>query len=120
MKDRGPFDWDKVKNDELKVGVQHVLCALQDQGHKIIIFTGRDGCCEEATKEWLHENHIEYDHFDIRPKGNTEKDSIIKKRMLDKVKETYAIHGVFDDRDHVVEMWRSIGLQCYQVNYGDF
>lgn len=120
MTDRGPYDWKNVGKDKLKVATQHVLCALQDQGNKIIIFTGRDGECEAETKIWLRQNHISYDHFDIRPAGNTEKDSIIKKRMFDKIKDEYNILGVFDDRDQVVEMWRDLGLTCFQVDYGNF
>lgn len=119
-KGRGPYHWARVKNDSVKECVKEILMCLRNRGHKIIIFTGRDGCCEDLTKEWLEENQIPYDHFDIRPEGNTEKDSIVKKRMFDKIKDKYAVLGVFDDRDQVVEMWRSLGLQCFQVDYGNF
>ena len=27
---------------------------------------------------------------------------------------------IFDDRNKVVSMWRSLGVTCIQVNYGDF
>lgn len=120
MKDRSPYDWHKIDQDELNVTVRHQLRALQDQGNLIIIFTGRDGVCEAETKEWLKYNEISYDHFDIRPEGNTEKDSIVKKRMFDKIKDKYNIIAVFDDRDQVVEMWRELGLTCFQVAKGDF
>lgn len=56
----------------------------------------------------------------MKPAGNTEKDSIIKRRMFDKIKDEYNILGVFDDRDQVVAMWRYLGLTCFQVDYGDF
>lgn len=119
MDGRSAYDWDRVGEDLDNLAVHHVYNALSHD-YKIIIFTGRDGCCEEATKDWLERWEIEYDHFDIRPEGNTEKDSIVKKRMFDKIKDKYAVLGVFDDRDQVVEMWRSLGLQCFQVDYGDF
>lgn len=119
MDGRSPFDWHLVSTDKVKLTTKDILGALAEH-HKIIIFTGRDGVCEGETKEWLTSNKIKYDHFDIRPAGNTEKDSIIKKRMFDKIKDDYNILGVFDDRDQVVEMWRGLGLQCFQVNYGDF
>ena len=32
----------------------------------------------------------------------------------------YNVVTVFDDRNQVVEMWRSLGLSVCQVNYGDF
>lgn len=119
MSGRSPYDWNRVNEDLPR---QNTVSLLHDlsKSHKIIIFTGRDGACEKETKQWLLRHGIGYEHFDIRPKGNTEKDAIIKKRMFDKVKDEYNILGVFDDRDQVVEMWREIGLQCFQVNYGDF
>lgn len=120
MKNRTPYEWEKVGQDQLNVVVQQVLVALQNQGNQIIIFTGRDGVCEPETKEWLKANHITYNHFDIRPTGNTEKDSIVKKRMFDEIKDKYNILGVFDDRNQVVEMWRDLGLTCFQVANGDF
>lgn len=120
MTTRNPFDWDRVCEDDENYNVSNVLKELRRCGYKIIIFTGRDGCCEDKTKEWLKDNYIKYDHFDIRPTGNTEKDAIIKKRMFDKIKDDYAIIGVFDDRDQVVKMWRSLGLTCFQVGEGDF
>lgn len=32
----------------------------------------------------------------------------------------YYVTAVYDDRDKVVKLWRSIGLFCCQVYYGDF
>ena len=32
----------------------------------------------------------------------------------------YNVLGVFDDRDQVVSVWRSLGLTCFQVNWGNF
>jgi len=120
MNGRSPYEWEKVIGDLPNIGVIRVLDALQKDGYKIIIFTGRDGVCEEDTKKWLRRYDISYDHFDIRPEGNTEKDSIIKRRMVESIKDKYNVLGVFDDRDQVVEMWRSLGLRCFQVDYGNF
>lgn len=45
----------------------------------------------------------------------------MKKEIYEKyIKGKYNVMGVFDDRDRVVEMWRSIGLTCFQVDYGKF
>jgi len=32
----------------------------------------------------------------------------------------YNISYVLDDRDRVVDMWRSLGLTCFQVDWGNF
>lgn len=117
--DRGIFDWEKVGDDMVNNPVADILRLISLSGHKIIIFTGRDGCCEEQTKEWLKTHNIFYDYFDIRPEGNTEKDYIIKKRMFDKIKDNYNIVGVFDDRKQVKRMWVDMGLFVFDVNQND-
>lgn len=121
MKGRGPYDWDKVGQDEVNKPVADIVQTYGIQGVKIIILTGRDGVCEKATKEWLEKHSIFYDYFYIRPKDNTEKDIIIKRRIFEKhIKDKFNILFALDDRDQVVEMWRSLGLTCLQVDYGDF
>lgn len=120
MGDRSPYDWNKVNQDLPNAPVIKTLQNYQKAGYKIGIFTGRDGVCEKATKDWLAKNNITYDFFEIRPTDNTEKDSVIKRRMLGEYLGKYYIEAIYDDRDQVVEMWRSLGLQCFQVNYGNF
>jgi hypothetical protein len=57
----------------------------------------------------------------MRDKGNNEKDSIVKRNMFEKyIRGKYFIEYVLDDRNQVVEMWRSMGLTCLQVADGDF
>ena len=57
----------------------------------------------------------------MRPEGNNEKDSIIKKRIYeDHIKGKFNVEFVLDDRNQVVEMWRELGLTCLQVAEGDF
>jgi len=120
MNDRGPYDWKRVGEDSPNKPVCEALDVYRHAGYKIIIFTGRDGICELATKVWLSRHYIDYDHFFMRPEGNTEKDAVIKKRMFDEIKDDFQIVGVYDDRDQVVEMWRDLGLTCFQVAKGDF
>ena len=106
--------------DEVNHDVKALLDVYRDGGYKIIIFTGRDGAAKEHTEKWLDNHLIKYDHFDIRPTGDMRKDYIVKKEMFDKIKDEYAITGVFDDRDQVVRLWRGMGIRCYQVDYGNF
>jgi hypothetical protein len=120
--DRSPYDWDRVKEDSLNLSVFRCLQALSQNGCNIAIFTGRDGCCENLTREWLLEYGVSYDYFAIRTTGDKRPDDIVKREMFDKMQQEYDFYvmGVFDDRDRVVKMWRELGLQCYQVNYGNF
>lgn len=120
MKDRSPYDWHKVWNDEPNRVVCHLAVTYKDLWYKVIVFTWRDWVCERETKERLKKQCIRYDYFDIRPQWDTRKDAVVKKEMLDKVKDHYNIIWVFDDRDQVVRMWRDLWLTCFQVAEWDF
>jgi len=120
---RNPFAWDKVSEDiPKKETISMVNSYAEHNDVSLIIFTGRDGCCYEDTRQWLIDNGVKYDAIFIRPEGNCEKDSVIKKRIFEEnIRGKYYVDFVVDDRDQVVEMWRKeLGLQCYQVDYGDF
>ena len=47
-------------------------------------------------------------------------DEIIKKEFLYKYTKPEDVFIVFDDRNTVVEMWRSLKITCFQVDDGDF
>jgi hypothetical protein len=47
-------------------------------------------------------------------------DDILKKKMLDTFLDINDIFLVVDDRNRVVDMWRSLGLSVFQVAPGDF
>lgn len=118
---RSYFDWLKVDQDSYDEHVGQMAKDLKAAGYKIIIVTGRDGEAEELSKEWLDFYDVEYDEFFIRPQGDYRKDNVIKKEIYDNnIKNKYNVVGVFDDRDQVVSFWRSEGLKCYQVEYGNF
>jgi len=118
MISRSPFDWAKVGTDELKYSVAKIL---KDSSHDIIVLTGRDAVCREETEEWLERNGIEYKELLMREEGDNRKDAIVKKEIYEnRIKGKYCVEYILDDRDQVVDMWRSLGLTCLQVDYGDF
>lgn len=121
MNGRGPFDWHRVGEDKVNPAVQ-LLVGLASYYCNVIIFSGRDSCCREATIEWLKSHKIPHENLYMRPEGNFEKDCIIKRRLYDEhIVGKYDIQFVVDDRDQVVEMWRKdLGLTCFQVDYGNF
>jgi hypothetical protein len=47
-------------------------------------------------------------------------DEILKKHMLDLFVDIDDVFLVVDDRNKVVDMWRSLGLTVFQVAEGDF
>ena len=135
---RGPFEWDKVHLDRPHQDIIDLVRDLAEvelddtrlerhpnlmfePKYKIIITTGRDGVCEKATKNWLKDNGVYFDDFYIRKEGDFRKDNIIKSEIyMDHIRPKYDVKYVIDDRDQVVEMWRSLGLRVLQVAPGNF
>lgn len=120
MKDRSPYDWSKVGEDT----IEDVVADLIDSytGDAVLLVSGRDSVCRDITIKWLEDHNVEYDELFMRPEGNTEKDTIIKRKLYeDHIKGKYNIDFVLDDRNSVVRMWRDeLGLKVLQVAPGDF
>jgi len=123
MVDRGPFEWSKVGSDQPIEPIINLVHILSDF-YPILFLSGRDEICRPQTEKWLEQNTYikSYSKLFMRPQGNNEKDSIIKRRIYDtKIKNVYDVKYVLDDRDQVVKMWREeLGLTCLQVAYGNF
>jgi predicted kinase len=119
---KNPYDRD-FENDKVNVAVLKVIENYINGIDKgtIIIFSGRSDKYFDVTRTWLEKTAIYPRVIKMRKEGDTRKDCIIKKEMFDKyVKDQYYIDFVLDDRNQVVELWRSLGLTCFQVNDGDF
>ena len=58
-KDNGKMDWDKffdpanISLDQPNFPVIKMAQALDDQGFKVVIFSGRSKATKEATKDWF-------------------------------------------------------------------
>lgn len=119
--DRGPFDWDKVSGDTPNKAVIDLCKLLKNVGFKIIVVSGRDDSCLATTSIWLQDNGISPSALFMRRTGDYRKDYVIKMEIYKQLIEPkYNVLAVFDDRSQVVEMWRSIGLTCFQVADGNF
>jgi hypothetical protein len=120
MHDRKPYEWAKVGQDKLNIHTRDILTVLS-QMKDIIIFSGRDSVCRAETEKWLYDNKISYNLLGMRAQGDLRSDSIVKEELYNEhIKDKYNVLVVFDDRDSVVKLWRELGINCYQVNYGDF
>lgn len=121
MDGRSPYNGESCKSDKPNWPVIDTLENLANVSTTIFIFSGRNGESEEQTKLWLRDHDIPYDHLAMRKPGDNRKDSIIKQEMYEEfVKDKYYVAGIFDDRNMVVDHWRSLDLPCYQVYPGDF
>lgn len=117
---RSPFDETRVHEDRPHEPVITTVQALA-QSHWIVFASGRTDACRAATEAWLREHvGLQFDLF-MRAAGDMRKDSIVKRELFDQhIRDTYDVRMVIDDRNQVVEMWRSLGLTVLQCADGDF
>lgn len=122
----GKPKWDEYflacDKDQPNVPVITVIKSMKKCGHKIHIFSARGKIAYHKTVNWLEEHGIPYDHLTMREIDDYTPDEDLKKKWLLEHYPSYQedIICVFDDRDKVVNMWRSLGLACFQVADGSF
>lgn len=116
---RDPYDASKCENDLPNEPVVNLLKLLEDQGDPVIIVSGRMEKDRIPTEKWLEQQGIFYDKFFMRQTDDVRKDSIVKREIYEEfIEPFYDIWFVLDDRQQVVDLWRSLGLTCLQVNPG--
>jgi predicted kinase len=121
MNGRSPYDYSKVETDIPNHNITMIARTLKASGLPIVIVSGRTDDCKEETMQWLSAHSIPFDDIYMRETGDIRNDAIVKKEIFDKyLKDRYNILAVFDDRNRVVDMWRSLGITCLQVEYGNF
>ncbi len=108
------------EQDLVNPAIQHII---RSSGLRCFFTSGRSAKYREETMRWLNKHKLleTNDKLLMRPDGDTRADSIVKKELYDNyIKGWYNILFVLDDRSSVVQLWRSLGLTCLQVDYGDF
>lgn len=130
----GKKDWGKffqgIPNDVPHEWCVNILKGLVDK-YKIVYCSGRSEDEREKTESWLAENGLnafyDRDHtlhqvpLYMRKAKDSRKDSIVKEIILDfEILTRYVPVFMIDDRQQVVDMWRSRGYTCLQCAPGNF
>jgi hypothetical protein len=96
------------------------LLKLLPMETNVVGLTGRPDNYRSLTMDWLMRHDILLDHLLMRPAGNFDPDIVIKPRMLfdffgteEKARREVAM--ILEDRDVVVDRWRELGFNCWQV-----
>jgi predicted kinase len=137
--DRSPYDASRCDElDSPNVPVIECVKAMHAQGAKIVFMSGREDKYREQTVRFIEQhcrytcNHLDCDNVGIdegvipyelhmRPTGDSRKDAIVKRELFDaNVANKYNVLFCLDDRDSIVLLWRTMGLSCFQVDYGNF
>lgn len=129
---RGWFDYKDIIFDLVDKEVAGTLFLYKERGFKILIVTARENktfdgpiynCINtlELTEQWLKENKIPYDEIFIREEFDIRKDNEVKLDLFNqKIRNNFNVQLVLDDRNLVVELWRNLGIKCYQVQNGEY
>lgn len=123
-----PKDWDTYfslcTKDSVNIPVRALLFLISNNtNEQIVIWSGRSDAVKEQTIQWLTDNGIwpAIAELRMRPAGERLDDTEMKKQWLHEAqKEGHTIEMVFEDRQRVVDMWRTEGLVCLQVAPGAF
>ena len=112
-------------NDKPIAPTIDLLCALQEYGAKVIFITGRPCKYMNETIQWLEKYTDEpVKSLYMRLNDDHRPDYIVKKEIYEtQIKpnlKNESVWGVFEDRKQCVDMWRSLGLTCYQVADGNY
>ena len=127
-KETKKMNWDvfhdasNISLDEPNTPVIKMAQLFAHNGFTIIIFSGRSDKTKFTTRSWLSNNRIPFHKLVMRDSKNKHytPDDILKKDMLDKYADIDDVFLVVDDRQKVVDMWRSLGLTVFQVADGNF
>ena len=119
---RSFFEADDCDKDSLNEPVALVLKLAIMAGIQIINLSGREDKYSEPTQRFLSNHNLSNDTVLImRETGDNRADDIIKWEIYQEhIEPNYDIHFILDDRQQVVDMWRSKGLTCFQVAAGKF
>lgn len=118
----GYKDWDKFYGlcGEDKP-IEDVCRIFREIGYDIICVTGRTEKYRDKTEKWLIDNDLPCSCLFMRPDGDHRPDYVLKREIYEKqIKDDCVVLGVFEDRTQVVEMWRNLGLTCFQVASGNY
>jgi len=117
-----PKNWKKFfeesKHDPVYQDVYWIINLLHLTGNTVLFVTARPESEREQTIQWLtkHELIQKSEKLYMRPNGDYRDDYIVKKDLLNEIREDgYDPFLALDDRETVVNMWREQGIYCFQV-----
>ena len=120
--------WDKFLDDSVMLkydtpneDVVSIINSLHKDGHQIIITSARNERHKKTTIHQLKQAGVNYNNMYLRKDGDMRADEICKRDLFyDMMRNSLYPRVAFDDRDVVVDMWRKMGIFCYQVRRGNF
>ena len=92
-----------------------------DPEYELILVSGRNEKFREVTEQWFFWNDIPVGELLMRKDNDQRADYVVKQEILDHLLAMgKRISFTVDDRQQVVDMWRSNGITCLQCDVGNF
>jgi predicted kinase len=126
--ERNPYDTSRYHEDTPHPEIVEQVRLAADAGYVLLVTSGRSEEFRDVTDAWLLE-HLGLttwrgnarNKLIMRKSGDVRNDAIVKLELFDThIRDNYDVRWAWDDRDRVVEAWRSMGLPVNQVRPGDF
>ena len=122
---RDPYNAATCSQDLLNAPVAGIVQLYAALGVTILFTSGREDRYREQTIYWLRDHG--FDTVDshcflfMRDNGDNRRDAVVKREIYEReIRGKYNVLFALDDRNRIVELWRSLGLVCLQVADGDF
>ena len=114
--------WAAIKDDTPNQWCVELLKGVQARGHQIAFVSGRNEVARAETLRQLESLGFGGYPVYMRPEASREADYRLKSKLFDNNHELYEadILFVIEDRQQVVDMWRSKGLTVLQCADGSY
>lgn len=122
--ERKPKNYDAFEaechKDPINKAVLSVIRGAEAQDIEVLIVSARMDNRRHLTEQWLEKHNIKYSALYMRKHGDSRKDDIVKKELLDKLREDgYTLLYAIDDRKRVKRMLVENGVFVLDVNQKD-
>lgn len=118
---RSPYDLTQCPADLPNAAVVEAVQAAAADDLAVVYCSGREDSARDDTAAWINRHVGIPGLLYMRAADDKRKDSVIKRELFDRhIRDRFDVRYVFDDRQQVVDMWRSLGLTVFQVAEGDF
>lgn len=112
-----------MKDDTPNFNVVDFIHMQRIKMNEILFVTGRRETYRTITRNWLAKYLPGFDQFPLfmREDDDERDDAIVKREIyFSFIEPFYHIGLVLEDRSTVVDMWRNLGFECWQVGDGDY
>lgn len=121
---KSPKDWKTFKEllplDKPQEDIIWLTQVFKPHGY-VVICSARDDTNRQETIDWLNQHNVHYDSIFMRKANDYRDDGIIKKELLNQIRNEFGEPYMwFDDRNRVVDSIREENVRVLQVAPGNF